>query len=360
LTTNEGTVLPLLIKFAGKDAEGKSFFVPNTNSVVYTNFSKDRTDRIIIELAFNHLKYNPNPLVASAFKKSQKPPVTYLDDQAYAPYVKKKKSELNQKIISANEKIVSECKANDIANARLIAEQESDYQKNCVAESNYSNCAEFKQGIDENKSSSQKSASACQENRALALQYKADIEEEASSVLEKQEGELASGSYSPDTQSIYMRLVPDQDAFRYLSVLLHELFHHYSKAGSDLPVFINEGITDYLTFKSFKLSDHEIADVSGYFKEAQTFMALLEKIPEQEIMTAYFTNNAKMLETSFKKAFPGVNYETFLSKGDTMYKETYEVVGPTFDLGFWDTQIDHPAVQDMRIFLGLGPEKFNQ
>lgn len=372
LTTYEGIVLPLLVKFKRKDAEGKSFFIPTTNSVVYTNFSKDRTEKIIIELAFNHLKYNQNSLAVSSFEKSQKPSVIYLDDQAYAPYVAKKRNELNKKIVSdfeaiiaSNEKIVSKCKTIDAANAKLIAQQESDYQKNCIAEVNYSNCAEARQSINENKSVGQESADICQENKAaLASQYKefkklrADVEKTASSVLEEQKGELTSGMYFPDIQNVYMRVIPDQDAFVYLDTLLHELFHHYSKGGSELPVFINEGITEYVTYKSFHLSDYEIADVSGYFKEVQAVMALLEKIPEQEMMTAYFTNNPEIFETSFKKAFPEVDYKTFLSKGDTMYRETYEEIGPTFNVGFWDTQIDHPAVQDMRLFLGLNAGKF--
>ncbi|MDO8574798.1 MAG: hypothetical protein Q7R61_00755 [bacterium] len=360
LTTYEGTVLPLLVKFKRRDPEGTSFFVPSTNSVVYTNFIKDRTDKIIIELALNRLKYHPNPIAVSSFEKNQKPPVAYLDDQAYAPFRKKKLGEINDKVlsdfkavISANQRIVSEC-------VKLIAEQESDYRKNCIVEVNYSNCPDVIQQINENKST-------CQENKAvLASQYreleelKADIEKKASSVLTEHEGELSSGSYDPNTRSIYMRVIPGQDSFRYLSTLLHELFHHYSNGGSELPSFINEGTTEYATYKSFKLSDYEIADVSGYFKEVQVVMALLEKIPEQEIMTAYFNDNAKMFEASFKKAFPGVDYKKFLSKGDTMYKETYEEIGPTFNLGFWDTQIDHPAVQDMRIFLELEPKKFNQ
>lgn len=372
LTTYEGIVLPLLAKFKRKDPEGKSFFIPSTNSVVYTNFNKNRTENIIIELAFNHLKYHPNPIAVSSFKTYQKPVVAYLDDQAYAPFLKQKQNELNQKrvndfraIISANEKIVSTCTARDAANTKLVTGQESDYQKNCVGKTAYSNCAEFRQKIDKNTSVSREAADACRENKmTLAPQYKeledmkADIEKEASSILENQKGELSSGIYVPEIHTIYMRVIPDQDAFVYLSTLLHELFHHYSKGGSDLPVFINEGLTDYITFKSFKLSDYEIADVSGYFKEAETVMALLEKIPEQEIMTAYFTDDPEMLEASFKKAFPDVDYKTFLSKGDTMYKETYEVISPTFNLGFWDTTIDHPAVRDMRIFLGLLPAKF--
>lgn len=380
LTTYEGTVLPLLIKFKRKDPEGKSFFIPSTNSVVYTNFNKGKSDKIIIELAFNHLRHHSNPAVSSLFEKTQKPAaVTYLDDQAYAPYVKKKRDELNQKIletnqktlsdfkstISSNEKIVSECKANDAANVKLIAEQENDYRQNCVLKVNYSNCSEFGKEINENKKISREAASACQENRIMVdaqykefEQLKADVEKVASSVPEKLNSELTSGLYFPDTKNIYMRVIPDQDAFVYLNTLLHEVFHHYSSGGLELPTFINEGLTDYLTYKSFKLSDYEIAGVSGYFKEVQAVMALLEKIPESELLTAYFTNNAEALEASFRKYFPEADYEIFLSKGSDMYKETYQEIGPKFNLGFWDTNIDHPAVQDLRTFLGLEPAKF--
>ena len=382
LTVYEGAVLPLLAKFKRKDPEGKLFFIPSTNSVVYTNFSKGRTDPIIIELAFNHLKYHPNPAVSSLFEKTRKPAaVTYLDDQAYAPYLEKRRDEINQKmlsynqkilsdfksVISLNEKIVSECKVQDAANAKLVAEQESDYQENCVLKVNYSNCGEFKQQVDENKKVSREAANTCQENKAtLALQYKefeqlkADVEKEASIALEEQHSELTAGLYSPDTKNVYMRVIPDQDAFLYLSTLLHELFHHYSSASLALPIFINEGITDYLTYKSFNLSDYEIAGASGYFREVQAVMALLEKIPESELLTAYFTNNSAMLKASFKKYFPEADYEIFLSKGNDMYKETYEEIGPKFNLGFWDTNIDHPAIQDMRIFLGLDAKKFDK
>lgn len=380
LTIYEGVVLPLLAKFKRKDPEGTLFFIPSTNSIVYTNFSKGRTDPIIIELAFNHLKYHPNPAVSSLFKKMPKPAaVTYLDDQAYAPYVDKKRDEILQKVlsynqkilsdfkslISSNEKIVSECKTQDAANAKLVAEQESDYQENCVLEVNYSNCSEFRKEVDENKKISREVADACQENKAvLAPQYKefeqlkADVEKEASVTPEKQHSELTAGLYFLDTKNVYMRVIPDQDAFVYLNTLLHELFHHYSGASPALAVFINEGATDYLTYKSFNLSDYEIADVSGYFKEVQAVMALLEKIPESELLTAYFTNDAAALEASFKKYFPEADYETFLSKGNDMYKETYEETGPKFDLGFLDTNINHPAVRDLRTFLGLEPEKF--
>lgn len=151
-----------------------------------------------------------------------------------------------------------------------------------------------------------------------------------------------------------MKITPDKVALHYLSHLLHESLHHYSGGGSALPVFIDEGITEYTALKSFKLSDYEIADISGYFKEVQALMALLEKMPEQEIMTAYFASDGKMFETTFKKAFPGINYEAFLSKGDMMYKETFEETGPASDPGSFDPS----SVRDLRTFLGLKPAKF--
>ncbi len=372
LTIYEGVVLPLLVQFADKDPEGRSFFVPSANSIVYTNFSKGKTDKIIIELAFNRIKNHSNPVISSKFEKTRKPTVTYLDDQAYAPYIKKKSAEIDQKtlsdfkgVISSNEKIVSKCQGTVAANVKLIAGQEGDYRQNCVLKINYSNCSEFGQRINENKRLSQESANVCQENKiVLNSQYnrfdqlKAAIEKKASSNTEKGLRELTSGLYFADTKDIYMRVTPDQDAFSYLVTLLHEVFHHYSGGGSELPVFINEGLTDYLAYKSFTFSDYDIANVSGYFKEVQAVMALLEKIPESELLTAYFVNNPAMVETLFKKYFPEADYKIFLDKGDAMYRETYQETGPTFNLGFWDTSIDHPSVRDIRTFLGLKPSQF--
>jgi len=190
------------------------------------------------------------------------------------------------------------------------------------------------------------------------VDLKADIEQQSSDVLEEQKGELSNGIYFPDIQNVYMRVIPNQDAFVYLNTLLHELFHHYSKGGSELPAFLNEGITDFQTLKSFNLSDYEIAGSSGYFKEVQVVFALLERIPEEELMNVYFNNNIVAFEQLFKKYFPEANYETFLSKGDAIFKETYEASEQIPNRGFWDTDIDHPSVQDVRLLLGLEQTKF--
>lgn len=263
LTVYEGAVLPALVETVGDDTQGKSFFISSTNSIVTTNFSKGKTDKLIIALVFNRLKYYPNQAVVSAFERSTKPTVKFLDDQAFVQFA-----------------------TNDL--------------------------------------------------------------------LEGGKAKTGGGVYLPGTQTIYMKITPDKVAFNYLSNLLHESLHHYSKKGSDLPVFINEGITEYITLKSFTLSDYRIADITGYFREVQAIMALLEKIPEQEIIAAYFANDGKMFETTFKKAFPGVNYKVFLSKGDMMYKETFGETGPESDSG----PIDPSSVRDLRTFLGLKPEKF--
>lgn len=313
LSAYEGRVLPLVVKFAGKNTGGRSFFVPSTNSVVSTNFRQDHSEKILIELVFNRLKHHPNPVVVSSFKKFQRPNITFLDDQDFVTFSTKKNRRDNEKVLSDFEAIIS---------------------KN---EKNFLLCK------------SQESANICQEYKTvLASQYKyreklkADIEKQAP--IDKQSAIASNGTYFADTQTVYMRVTP-QDAFVYLHTLLHETLHHYSKAGSELPVFINEGITDYLTFKTFKLNDGDIVFVSGYSEGVQTIMALLEKISEQEMTTAYFANSAKIFETSFKNAFPGVDYETFLSKG-----ESFGEIGPA-------RAIDSTAVQDMRVFLGLDAKK---
>ncbi len=372
LNAYNALVLPLLVKLVGRDKEGRTFYISETNSVVYTDFSENETDQVIIELAFNHLRNSTNPLIVSAFKNLKQPTVSYLTDEKYVPFLKKKQVEINadivndfQKIISLNENILAECKIIDEKNLKLVNSQEDDYQKNCVLSKRYSDCTEFAQKINENKNISRESANTCQENKkVLYSQYdeminlKANVEKDTLSILEDQKKELSNGMYFLDIKNIYMRIVPGQDSFVYLSTLLHELFHHYSNSGSQLPVFVNEGITDLLTLKSFNLSDYEIARRSGYFKEVQVVMALLEKIPEEDLMMVYFNNDVLMFEKLFKKYFPEVDYAMFLTKGDVLFKETYNVITPFSENSFWLGEVDHSSVRDMRIFLGLEKTKF--
>lgn len=374
LTIYEGVVLPLVAKFSGASDQSSNFYVPSTNSVVYTNFVKDKTDSVIIQLVYNHLKHNVSSLVSSAFMQGTVPSVKYLDDTEYVPYLNKKQEEVDarymkdfQSTIQDNEKVVAECKSVNAANTKLVVEQEADYRNNCVLAENYSDCSEFKKTIEDNKNISREAVDQCQENIVdLTFQYaeletmKTEMQQKGSNVLEGQKNELSNGMYFPDIQSVYIRVVPDQDSFIYLSTLLHELLHHYSNGGYDLPVFLNEGITEYLTFKSFDLSDYEIARNGGYFKESQIVMALLERIPEDELMVTYFKNDANSLEKVFKEYFPDVNYKDFLAKGDLLYKETYDAVENNRNDGFLDVEPDYPPVREMRTLLGLEERKFTE
>lgn len=368
-----GLVLPIFAKFTGKDNDGKTFYIPETNSVVYTYFTKDKTDKVIIELAFNYLKYNKNEIVSSNFLNKKPPSVSYYDNDEHTPLIKKSITEINERIVNdfqqiifSNEKIIAQCVEIDRKNEDLIKFQEDDYLRNCVSLIKYSNCSDLAQRIKENKIIAESSKNICTQDKGmLAEQYrnmkglKDSIARLTSSSLEDKKHEFSEGIYFPDVQSIYMRVVPNQDSFNYLSILLHELFHHYSNNNSlgdefRLPQFISEGFTDLQTYRSLNLSDHEIVEISSYSKEVQIILALLEKIPEKDLITVYFKDDRSKFKNLFNKYFPDVNYEKFLSKGDKIFKMTYGI--NETDIEDDDLMVNHPLVKDIRILLGLKEE----
>lgn len=373
LSIYSSTILPLVAKFAPQSGIKTTYFLPQNNTLVYTYFEKDTSDKIIIELAFNHLKNNPDPLIVAAYKAKKPPAVAYLNNDEYAPYMKQKRIEIDasnlaeyRKTIKINENVVSICKLNDASNYKLIAEQEADYQKNCVALTRYVDCPAFRQKIDENKAITESSAKNCRVDTALLNEQYKDIEERVKEATKRanapllfQQDELSNGMYFYAPQQVYMRVISHQDSFVYLSTLHHELLHHYSGIDDTFPNFMIEGMTDFLSLRSFGLSDYEIAGGSTYSREVQVAMALMERIPQEELEKVYFGTSSATFESLFKQYFSNIDYNEFLKKGNQLFDETYLVSGPTLQVQWWQsTTIDQVIVQDMRGFLGLGKTKF--
>lgn len=371
-TLYSGVILPLLAKISGGTTESKNYYVPQTESVVYTHFVKGNTDDIIIQLAYNQLRHSQYPFISRVVTSYEVPQVTYLDDEQYVQRVSEKVNEIHElelkefeSIIQENTHIVKECTDTERENASLIAEQEKEYRENCEVNTRYSDCEQLKRGINENKVITQEGRVICEENRKILAGQLAELEQDKKKIndgtidlLEQQKYELSNGMYFPKTKNIYMRVVEGQDSYVYLSTLLHELFHHYSRNMADIPEFVDEGITDYLALKSFGLSDYQIAHTSGYFKEVQIVQALLEKIPEDELIAVYVAQSDTDFKGLFATYFPAVKYDEFVSKGDVIFNETYEVEEGSYEQSLWDTNADHPSVQDMRKFLGLEKNKF--
>lgn len=371
LTPYQGIILPLIAKSIGESGNSESFFLPKNNNFVYTNFKKNESDKILIELAFNRLRHDSHPTIISALQNTAAPTVIYLNNQMYAPFMRKKTDEIVakklqelQELITKNEVIVRECKAIDISNIDLITKQKDEYQQSCVRRKNISNCDELAAVIQQNSKINSESSSICKENQiVLSSQYenlnklKAEAEYIKTDVLLEQRNELSNGMYFPSTKTAYMRIIPGQDTFTYLSTLIHELLHHYSQNNASLPEFINEGTTEYLTLKNLELNDYELARNSAYTNESQIIMALLERIPEEDLVKVYTSDDETRFQKLFEQYFPNIEYLDFIDKGAKIFNNTYEVGDLSEELSYDSLLVNNSLVRDMRTFLGLTPSK---
>jgi hypothetical protein len=368
LTEYEATVLPIAAMLMSSDEE-KMHLVPETNSLVYTKFIPGKTEPLLIELALSYVRLNSSSAAKLAYSDNGLPKIDYVRDEEYVQYVKIKKEqsqneyqEILRSDIKYNEQIRKDCAVINADNVRIIRDGEADYQKNCTVQQNYSNCAEFKAEIEENIRISKEAKASCTENDTVLDSQYEQLESEIKNggevdLLSDNQDELSAGMYFPDFERVVMKVIESERSFFYVEVLLHELFHHYSGGGPDLPVFINEGITEYLTYKSLGVTDYGIAEKAGYFKEAQIIMALLEKIPEEELLSVYFGATETSFEELFSRYFEGVEYDEFVRMGDTIFMSTYEV-DSGLEENWLDLEVDHPHVGAVRELMGLERLKF--
>lgn len=371
LTAYEAAVLPVLVRIMPADDVPTTYFVPETNSLVYTSFILDRTEPMIIELAYSYMRNSDKKEVADAFSEVGPPTVDYVHDDEYKKFVKEKRSEQIAEYISTlseyieyNEEIMAQCSSDAIYNKGLIRETEEMYQKGCVEDDLYSDCAEIKDSIEYNKNLLAENAEICRENQLVLDEQYETLEAVDQEVQEYDDtignniSELSAGMYFPDAKKVVMRVSEDFNSFSYMEVLLHEMLHHYSHGGPYLEQFLNEGITEYLTYDQLGVEDIDMPEIAGYYKELQIVMALLEKIPEDELLEVYFDGEENSFRTLFRKYFPRVDYQDFLEKGNQVFLSTYEAENNLSEEGTFDTEVDHPHVQDIREFLGLERLKF--
>ncbi len=370
LSIYSGIILPIIAKIYKTDI-AENFYMPSTNSVVYTNFTKNKSDQILSELAINHVKNTDSDAIRASFRDKNSPTIIFIEDDQYAPLMMLKLKELNRdnlnntrEIIKSNEIILNQCIATEKSNERLVIDQEADYEKNCVKSVNYNDCKEFRKKIDENLAISKTTSNTCINNRNLLNSQYAEVgnleksfNEKENSTLEMQKQNLSTGMYFEDIKTIYMRIIANQDPFDYVRVILHELMHHYSTT-VNMPTFINEGITELYTYRSLNYDNYEIAKTAFYYKEVQIIMALLEKIPEEELLTLYTGKNKTTFENLFKKYFPLTDYKKFIAMGDEIFKESYNASENAKKSGYFETKPDNSSVMEIRTFLGLDKNKF--
>ncbi len=347
------------------------YYYPETHRLVVNRL--DGLDSFIEFLSVDMISDIGNEqLKKLVIKKGNPNEYRIVQPQEYAKYYIEKIKQNNRNNINSdlaiknkNLAIVKDCETINAENTKLIEEQKVDYQLNCVSRVRYNDCADFKLRIDENVEISRKTNLFCVAEMAKVKKYNAEIdmavktsvesirEIDTSGTLERNKAEQGAGVFIyPST--IYIK----SDPFTYaiIPASVHEFLHYITSTPSrDLPVSVDEGMTDYLTMRSLGYDRYLTAAYSGYYAEIQILYSLLEKIPFDEMMSAYIAGSESGFRRLFEKYFPGVSYEKFISMSTDVYNTTYKfkgnerVINAFGDRKYMWTQ----DVVQIRRFLGL-------
>jgi len=297
---------------------------------------------------------------------------TLVDDEKYAAVNREKLLASYNKVISENEKsyainkeIIKEYPSLvvrlDNEYQKYVVEQEKVYEAGCVQRVRYRDCAEFKVTIDSNREDIEDNRRAILANfndasrinpeiTILLRDMKKDFKEylDSDDEITEQSDATASGG-----DTIYIRYVEgrtvDSDLIR---LTVHELLHIYShNTETYLPTAFEEGMTEYLANMAMGFNEKDSIRVSGYPLEVQVIYALLEKIPEDELINVYFSKDDKKFKALFEKYFPDTSYEGFVREYNRIFDATYNVGGEGYTLT--NELFDHERVRMIRTLLGL-------
>lgn len=105
----------------------------------------------------------------------------------------------------------------------------------------------------------------------------------------------------------------------YIESGLHESLHYHAYKSSDfLPIFIDEGITEHLAYRITKKYSSNQSVVISYPQEVFIVQELIKRIPEEELIKAYFSQSESEFEKLFNKYYTKGTYKKFVSKGEDL------------------------------------------
>jgi hypothetical protein len=266
--------------------------------------------------------------------------------------------------------------ADDISNNKIdykkfVTDQENEYNRGCVQVILYNDCQHLKQVIENNKITVDKNESIINSDYVNAQKYNIDIFNQIKDV-QKRISELddmslvteenSAGEYSYglslNGDTIYMRFVSGGINRDYIRIMVHELLHIYSYSSKQvLSHAIDESLTDYFATRAVGYDELDSIRLSGYPLEIQIVYALMEKIPEKDLIEVYFTKDEKLLKRLITKYFPDIVYNDFMHKLALLLEGTYNLNGESHSI--YNGIIDHDKVRDLRLYLGLKEYRYN-
>lgn len=127
---------------------------------------------------------------------------------------------------------------------------------------------------------------------------------------------------SPNTIHLKYKFAEKYPFSYYLFTATHEHLHFYSYKTKDLsnelPTFIDEGITDYLT--SIVIDDFlgKQTQYIGYLNEVEIIKRFISEISEDKLKKIYFSKNEYKLEEFIDNTFPKGRYKQIKAKGNLL------------------------------------------
>lgn len=347
-------------------------YYPETHQLVINDISahRDFLRSVSIDL-ISKLNYP----ALDALMKNRGVPTEFriLADSEYSKFYVQKLLDIYQNEIKTDQvtythniKVIEDCQKTKKDNDEILAVQTAEYQRNCVANIYYSDCALINDKIEDNKRVAQEATRSCQIDIQQATRYNAEIiqdieitkekirEVNTTGTLERNKAELGTGVFiSPST--VYLK--QDNLVAPVITTSVHEFLHYaVHNKNRDLPEFINEGMTDYLSWKTFGYDTYFSVAISGYYAEMQVLYSLLERIPFTEMLNIYISGSSRDFRKAFETYFPGISYDEFIKKGTDTFNTTYatDSKGRTFTLNVAGRDyIWLVDVEEIRVFLGL-------
>jgi hypothetical protein len=356
--------------------ESPIWYFPEDHTLVITDLTKISPvlQDIVIDLMGDR---NPEQYAKQLNELKKLDSYQIVDANKYTQYYIQKVNDSNNKTkkllednLQSNLNVITECSNAISSNKEVLRKDEEDYQKNCIEREFYNNCSVFLGNIGKFKAEMLDVENECAHEVKLAYEYNKDITKSIDDINNSQEkyedpesvdrkiAELSAGVFiSPS--SIYLRNTEDQ--YELFRVALHEYIHYsVSSENRNLPEFFDEGMTDYIVGNSLGYDDfYKVAD-AGYFAETQIILALLEKIPLNELMSVYISGDNAKFEELFNKYFNTMIYADFEKQGDEIFKTSYAVEGKQFEYDPFSARdyVHINIVENIRTQLGLD-ERFD-
>lgn len=113
------------------------------------------------------------------------------------------------------------------------------------------------------------------------------------------------GVFEPDNSiKVALDSTSTKSVTDYFSTLIHEYLHYTSYVSDerDLPLFFEEGLTEYFTRKILE-NEFSESSTSGYSHIVEVIEEMMKKIPEEEFKRIYFTKNENLLISLLNKEY---------------------------------------------------------